>query len=117
MSDTPNDPNEGVPSDGDLEAADEIASLSTRINQARELVASGHEIDLQGLNEQVGAFCAALAANPPDDADSITRMIEALVTDLGLLAQEMADRHAAGALGAAPRGGSGSGGGNGGAAA
>lgn len=88
MSDTPD-----RGSAGDEAIAEEIATLAERISQARELVASGHTIDLSGLSQQVNDFCAGLAKSPPADIDSIARMIEALVGDLNTLAQEITEQH------------------------
>ena len=72
---------------------EEIAILATLITQARELVATGHTIDLAGLSEKVGNFCTDIAENPPADAESITAMIETLVEDLKALAEEMTELH------------------------
>ena len=72
---------------------EEIAILATLITQARELVATGHIIDLAGLSEKVGNFCTDIAENPPADAESVTAMIEALVEDLKALAEEMTELH------------------------
>ena len=72
---------------------EEIAILATFITQARELVATGHTIDLAGLSEKVGNFCTDIAENPPADAESVTAMIEALVEDLKALAEEMTELH------------------------
>lgn len=90
MNDTPEPSETG---NGALGIADEIAALATLISQARELVADGNSIDLGGLSDKVGIFCADLAANPPagEDATSITAMIEALVKDLNSLAEEIAE--------------------------
>ena len=73
---------------------DEIADLATLISQARELVATGHTIDLAGLSGKIGEFCARIAADPPNDAESVTQMIEALVTDLNALGEAMSQQHA-----------------------
>ena len=72
---------------------EEIAILATLIAQARELVATGHIIDLAGLSEKVGNFCTDIAENPPADTESITAMIETLVEDLKALAEEMTELH------------------------
>ncbi len=88
MSDKPDSP-----SAVDDSTADEIASLAALISQARELVASGHTIDLAGLSEKVNAFCLELAKNPPADRESVARMIEALVGDLNTLADEITAQH------------------------
>ena len=72
---------------------EEIAILATLITQARELVATGHTIDLAGLSEKVGNFCTDIAENPPADTESVTAMIEALVEDLKALAEEMTELH------------------------
>lgn len=69
---------------------EEIAALAVLITQARELVATGHTIDLSGLGDKVGAFCADVVANPPDDPESVKAMLEALVKDLTALGHEMA---------------------------
>ena len=84
---------------------EEIATLAMLITQARELVATGHTIDLAGLSEKVGDFCTAIAEDPPADAESVTAMIEALVKDLNALAQEMKELHEA----QPPNGGEGTG--------
>jgi hypothetical protein len=76
------------------EISDEIAALATLIAQARELVKSDHTIDLAALSGKVGAFCAGLSAHPPADAESVARMIEALVADLNSLAEEISAQHA-----------------------
>ena len=94
MSKQPRDPAPGDDASKAVDdTADEIAALATLISQARELVKSGHVIDLAGLSEKVSAFCAGLARNPPDDIDSVARMIEALVGDLNRLAHEIAEQH------------------------
>lgn len=90
------------------DTADEIAALATLISQARELVKSGHTIDLAGLSEKVNAFCAGLAKNPPADVDSVARMIEALVGDLNKLAQEITEQHQRFTSGGGPNKGNGS---------
>ena len=72
---------------------EEIAILATFITQARELVATGHTIDLAGLSEKVGNFCTDIAENPPVDAESVTAMIEVLVEDLKALAEELTELH------------------------
>ena len=72
---------------------EEIAILAMFITQARELVATGHTIDLAGLSEKVGNFCTDIAENPPADSESVTAMIEALVEDLKALAEEMTELH------------------------
>ena len=72
---------------------EEIAILATLITQARELVATGHTIDLAGLSEKVGNFCTDIAENPPADTESVTAMSEALVEDLKALAEEMTELH------------------------
>ena len=90
MNETPND------SEKDKDTSrleEEIAILATLITQARELVATGHIIDLAGLSEKVGNFCTDIAENPPADAESVTAMIEALVEDLKALAEEMTELH------------------------
>ena len=90
------------------DTADEIAALATLISQARELVQSGHTIELAGLSEKVNRFCAGLAKNPPEDADSVARMIEALVADLNRLAREIAEQHQKIVSGGGPNKGNGS---------
>lgn len=90
------------------ETADEIAALATLISQARELVKSGHTIDLGGLSEKVNDFCADLAKNPPADVDSVARMIEALVADLNRLAEEIKEQHQRMISGGGPNKGNGS---------
>ena len=90
MNETP----DGTEKDKDTsKLEEEIATLATLITQARELVASGHTIDLAGLSEKIGEFCTDIAENPPADAESVTAMIEALVQDLKALAQEMTELH------------------------
>ena len=90
MNETPN----GSEKDKDTSRLEEeIAILATFITQARELVATGHTIDLAGLSEKVGNFCTDIAENPPADAESVTAMIETLVEDLKALAEEMTELH------------------------
>jgi len=72
---------------------DEIATLSTLISQARELVATDHTIDLGNFSAKVEEFCEFVANNPPGDAERVTGLIEALVLDLNTLAQEISDQH------------------------
>ncbi len=90
MNETPDDPEKDKDTS---KLEEEIAILATLITQARELVATGHTIDLAGLSEKVGDFCADIAENPPADAESVTAMIKALVNDLKALAQEMTELH------------------------
>jgi len=75
-----------------LDIESEIASLSTLIAQARELVATNHSIDLGEFTAKIGQFCKYVAANPPEDPDATTAKIEALVIDLNGLAQELTDQ-------------------------
>ena len=90
MNETPDGPEKD---EDTSKLEEEIATLATLITQARELVATGHAIDLAGLSEKVGDFCTDIAENPPADAESVTTMIEALVEDLKALAQEMTELH------------------------
>ena len=78
----------------DVDLEDQIASLAQLISQARDLVKSGHTIDLAGLSGKVSDFCAGIAADPPADVESVARMIDALVGDLNQLAEELAEQHA-----------------------
>ena len=90
MNETP----DGSEKDKDTSTLEEeIAILATLITQARELVATGHTIDLAGLSEKVGNFCTDIAENPPADSESVTAMIETLVEDLKALAEEMTELH------------------------
>ena len=90
MNETPN----GSEKDEDTSRLEEeIAILATLITQARELVATGHIIDLAGLSEKVSNFCTDVAENPPADAESVTTMIETLIEDLKALAEEMTELH------------------------
>ncbi len=90
MNETPDGPEKD---EDTSKLEEEIATLATLITQARELVATGHAIDLAGLSEKVGDFCTDIAENPPADAESVTTMIEALVKDLNALAQEITELH------------------------
>ena len=76
MNETPDDPEQ----EEDVSyIEEELAILATLISQARELVADGHTIDLTNLMEKVSEFSASIAANPPDDAESVKVMIDALI--------------------------------------
>jgi hypothetical protein len=88
--------------DADIE--EQIATLAQLISQARDLVKSGHTIDLAGLSGKISDFCTGIAANRPDDAESVARMIEALVGDLNQLAEELAEQHAQAAAGPSNKG-------------
>jgi len=57
---------------------DEIATLSTLISQARELIATDHVIDLGNFAVKVEEFCKHVAADPPDDEERVNALIEAL---------------------------------------
>jgi|TARA_B100001971_G_C17932293_1_gene403344 hypothetical protein len=70
----------------------EIATLSTLISQARELVATNHSIDLSEFTAKIEGFCEYVAANPPEDPEAISTNIEALLNDLNALAQELTDQ-------------------------
>ena len=76
------------------ELEEQLAMLAMLISQARELVRSGHTIDLSGLSTKIGDFCAKITADPPADAESVARMIDALVGDLNLLGEELAEQQA-----------------------
>ena len=67
----------------------EIAPLTAEIAEARGRIAGGQNVDLAELSDKVGEFCAAVAANPPADAEAATAMIETLVKDLDGLASEL----------------------------
>ncbi len=73
---------------------DEIAKLSTLISEARELISTDHVIDLGNFSTKVEEFCQLVAANPPEDAERVNALIEAMVQDLNTLGQEIADQHA-----------------------
>ena len=73
---------------------DEIAKLSTLISQARELVATDHVIDLGNFSAKVEEFCQLVATNPPEDAERVNALIEAMVQDLNTLGREISDQHA-----------------------
>ncbi len=73
---------------------DEIATLSTLISQARELVATDHVIDLGDFSTRIEEFCKLVAANPPEDAERVNALIEAMVQDLNTLGQDIADQYA-----------------------
>lgn len=73
---------------------DEIAALSTLISQARELVATDHVIDLGNFSVKVEEFCKLVAEKPPEDAESVSGLIETMVQDLNTLAQEISEQQA-----------------------
>lgn len=73
---------------------DEIATLSTLISEARELVATDHVIDLGNFATRIEEFCKLVAANPPEDAERVNALIEAMVRDLNTLGQDITDQHA-----------------------
>ena len=73
---------------------DEIAKLSTLISEAREQVTIDHVIDLGDFSTRVEEFCKLVAANPPEDAERVNALIEAMVQDLNALGQAIADQHA-----------------------
>ena len=78
---------------------DEVAKLSTLISEAREQVATDHVIDLGVFSTKVEEFCNLIAANPPEDAERVNALIEAMVQDLNTLGQEISDHHAKAAAG------------------
>jgi len=86
MNETPDTPDEEEDTSG---IEQEIASLSILISQARELVADGNTIDLGALSDKIGVFCASVAESPPEDAEGLAALIEALVTNLNSLGQEI----------------------------
>ncbi len=86
MNETPDTP-DGEEDTSGIEQ--EIASLSILISQARELVADGNTVNLSALSDKIGVFCASVAETPPEDAEGLAVLIEALVTDLNSLGQEI----------------------------
>ena len=88
MNETPDEPGNWEDNAG---FEDEIATLTTLISQARELMADGKPINLTGISEKVSAFCARVTANPPSDTEGVMVMIEALVQDLNELGKEIAE--------------------------
>lgn len=90
MNETPEAPGkEGAA----VEVEKEIAPLTAEIAEARTRIAGGQTVDLAGLSDKVGEFCAAVAVNPPADAEAATAMIEALVKDLNGLAADLERQH------------------------
>ncbi len=90
MNETPEAPgNEGVA----IDVEKEIAPLTAEIAEARAQVAGGQTVDLAKLADKIGEFCAAVAINPPPDAEAATAMIEALVKDLDSLAADLDRQH------------------------
>ena len=86
MNEIPKAPgNEGTA----IDVEKDIASLTAEIAEARARIAGGKTVDLTGLSDKVGEFCAAVAVNPPADAEAATAMIETLVKDLDGLASEL----------------------------
>lgn len=75
---------------------DGIATLANEILAARGEVAAGNDIELGSFMTKVSAFCAAISANPPSDADApmIMTSIEGLVNDLNDLGRELAELQA-----------------------
>ncbi len=72
---------------------DEIAKLSTLISEAREQIATDHAVELGDFSAKVSEFCELIAANPPEDAERVNELIEAMVQDLNALGQEISDQH------------------------
>ena len=90
MNETPEAPGkEGAA----VDVEKEIAPLTAEIAETRAQIAGGQTVDLAGLSEKVGEFCAAVAVNPPADAGAATAMIEALVKDLDGLAADLERQH------------------------
>ena len=86
MNETPEAPGkEGAA----VDVEKEIAPLTAEIAEARARIAGGQNVNLTGLSDKVGAFCAAVAVNPPADAEAATAMIEILVKDLDSLATDL----------------------------
>ncbi len=73
---------------------DEIAKLSTLISEARELISTDYVIDLGDFSTRVEEFCQLVATNPPEDAERVNALIEAMVQDLNTLGREISDQHA-----------------------
>ncbi len=73
---------------------DEIAKLSTLISEAREQIDTDHAVDFGDFSAKVAEFCELIAANPPEDAERVNELIEAMVRDLNTLGQEISDQHA-----------------------
>lgn len=73
---------------------DEIAKLSTLISEAREQITTDHVIDLGDFATRIEEFCKLVAANPPEDAERVNALIEAMIQDLNTLGQAIADQHA-----------------------
>ena len=104
MNEIPKAPgNEGTA----IDVEKDIASLTAEIAEARARIAGGKTVDLTGLSDKVGEFCAAVAVNPPADAEAATAMIEALVKDLDGLATDLERRHRDGPPGDGDTGGKG----------
>lgn len=90
MNETPEAPeNEGAA----VDVEKEIALLTAEIAEMRTRIAGGQPVDLAGLSDKVGEFCAAVAVNPPADAEAATTMIQTLVKDLNGLAEDIVKQH------------------------
>jgi hypothetical protein len=66
-----------------------VETMAATLILARALVASGHRIDLAGVEREVGDLCAETVALPRDEGvllrpalEGLLREVEALETDL-----------------------------------
>ena len=78
----------------------DIAAVQHRINQGRQTLATGIDIDLSGLNDQVQKVCESIESNyyktitPKNERESLAQDLSRIIIDLDELKKEVTQRHA-----------------------
>ncbi len=79
---------------GDKDPVGKLGEIGGIIRRARAGMNSGEPVDLQGLDETVGALCAAVAELPREQAEALRPKLVALKDDLDTLETAVREAHA-----------------------
>jgi hypothetical protein len=71
-----------------------LLETANLVGTARNLIAEGGVVDLQGLDDRVASICAALPKLPPDEREALKPALIALMDGLGGLADTVKAQHA-----------------------
>jgi hypothetical protein len=75
----------------EIQAAALADAIGGTIRLARALVESGRQVDLAGLESEVGRLCAACLDLPPDQGRTLRDRLGAVLADLDSLRSAITD--------------------------
>ncbi len=78
----------------DQSIAEELHSLNDLVVAAREIVSTGHAIDLAPVQKEVERICDDIKHLPPRQSADLKPALVSLIDDLGKLTEDMETCHA-----------------------